>query len=336
MAAPAAAILGCDGPRLTPDERRFFAEAQPWGFILFARNILSPDQVLRLTDGLRDAVGRDAPVLIDQEGGRVQRMGPPHWRQWLPPLDQVDRAGADAARAMYLRYRIIADELRAVGIDVNCAPCCDIAEPGTHAVLRNRCYGTDPATVTDAARGVAEGLMDGGVLPVIKHMPGHGRALVDSHLSLPGVAEDAATLRDWDFAPFRALSSMPMAMTAHIVYAALDPDNPATTSPAVHRLLREDLGFTGLLMTDDISMQALRGDLAQRSAAAIAAGCDLVLHCNGHLDEMRQVVATAGALSSAGQLRAQAALAARRAPRPIDIAAAEAELETLLNGRVHG
>ncbi|MDF0601364.1 beta-N-acetylhexosaminidase [Psychromarinibacter sp. C21-152] len=336
MAGLSAAILGCDGPRLTPRERAFFAEAQPWGFILFARNLQTPDQVRRLTSALRDAVGRDAPVLIDQEGGRVQRMGPPHWRQWLPPLDQMARAGDDAPRAMELRYRLIAEELRAVGIDVNCAPCCDLAEPDTHPVLRNRCYGTDPDTVTAAARAVAKGLRAGGVLPVLKHMPGHGRALVDSHLSLPVVTAAAETLRAHDFAPFAALADLPMAMTAHIVYTALDPDRPATASPTVLRLIREELGFSGLLMTDDISMEALSGDLATRSAAALKAGCDLVLHCTGHLDEMERVVGAAGRLSGTAMLRAEAALAVRSAPAPIDIAAAEAELEALLNGRVHG
>lgn len=336
MTARAAAILGCDGPRLTPDERRFFADAQPWGFILFARNIQTPDQVVRLTSGLRDAVGRDVPVLIDQEGGRVQRMTPPHWRQWLPPLDQTERAGADAARAMELRYRIIASELLAIGIDVNCAPCLDVARPDTHAVLRNRCYGDDPQTVTTVGRAAARGLMAGGVLPVMKHMPGHGRALVDSHLSLPVVSEPLDVLQSVDFAPFAALSDLPMAMSAHVVFEAIDPDNPATTSPDVISLIRQTLGYDGLLMSDDLSMEALSGGPGDRAAASRAAGCDMVLHCNGHMDEMQQVVAAAGALDGQAARRAEAALAARTKPDSIDIADAEAELETLLGGKVHG
>ncbi|WP_172296246.1 glycoside hydrolase family 3 protein [Pseudoruegeria sp. HB172150] len=330
MAGLTSVILGCDGPRLTPEERRFFAEVQPWGFILFARNVQTPDQVKRLTDGLRDAVGRDAPILIDQEGGRVQRMGPPHWRQWLPPLDQMAIAGCNAARTMELRYRIIASELRNVGIDVNCGPTCDIAEDGTHPILKNRCYGTMPGPVTDAARAVIKGLRAGGVSPVMKHMPGHGRALVDSHLGLPVVTESAEALRAWDFAPFTALSDLPMAMTAHIVFTAFDPDQPATTSVIMQRVIREEIGFTGLLMTDDISMEALAGGLADRTAAAHAAGCDLVLHCSGRMAEMQEVVGASHTLSGVALLRAEAALAARPNPVPIDIAEAEAELEALL------
>ncbi len=328
-------ILGCLGPRLTSAEKAFFAEAQPWGFILFARNFETPDQARRLTGALREAVGREAPVLIDQEGGRVQRIGPPHWRQFLPPLDQVMAAGPDAPRSMYLRARVIAEELRAIGVDVNCAPMADIATPGTHAFLRNRCYGTDAATVTACARAVAEGLLDGGVLPVMKHMPGHGRAFVDSHFDVPVVTADAGTLRAEDFAPFKALSDLPMGMTGHLIFEAFD-DRPSTISPVMIELIREQIGFKGLLMTDDISMQALSGDLADRSAAALAAGVDLVLHCNGDLPEMQQVAAAAGTMRPESVTRAEAALKARRAVQPIDIAAAEAELEALLRNPVDG
>jgi beta-N-acetylhexosaminidase len=336
MGRRGAAILGCLGPRLRPEEKAFFADAQPWGFILFARNMETPDQVRRLTAALREAVGYDAPILIDQEGGRVQRIGAPHWRQWLPPLDQLARGGADPMRAMYLRARLIADELRDLGIDVNCSPMADIAEPGTHPFLKNRCYGYDADTVTRAARAVAEGLMAGGVLPVMKHIPGHGRAFVDSHLDLPVVREDAETLRAVDFAPFRALADLPMAMSAHIVYSALDDAAPATTSGRMIRLIRTEIGFDGVLMTDDISMQALQGDLATRCAASLAAGCDLVLHCNGDLAEMRVVAEVCGDISGFAAARGQAALARRSAPQPIDIAAAEAELAVLLGGRVYG
>ncbi len=313
MSQHSAAILGCLGPRLRADERIFYQQANPWGFILFARNLETPDQVRRLTDGLRDAVGWNAPILIDQEGGRVQRMGPPHWHQWVPPLDQVKLAGGDAARIMELRYRIIGAELRAVGIDVNCAPMADIAEHCTHSVLKNRCYGMDTQTVGEVSRAVANGLLSAGVLPVLKHIPGHGRAFVDSHLQLPQVDDDADTLRARDFAPFNALSDLKLGMTAHIVFSAFDNANPATQSPRIVQLIREELGFGGLLMTDDISMEALDGSLTERAVRSIAAGCDVVLHCNGDLAEMEEITAAAGALSAEGMARGEAALA-QRAP----------------------
>ncbi len=331
-----AAILGCYGPRLSAEERDFFADAQPWGFILFRRNLETPDQVRRLTDALREAVGRDAPILIDQEGGRVQRIGPPYWRQWLPPLEQMEKGGPDRMRAMWLRSRIIADELLGLGIDVNCGPMCDVAEAGTHPFLKDRCYGTDADTVTAAARAVADGLQAGGVLPVMKHAPGHGRSHVDSHLDLPVVDAAGAELRRRDFAPFAALADLPMAMTAHVVYEAFDKQAPATTSATMVGLIRDEIGFSGLLMTDDISMHALAGDLSARCRAALGAGCDVILHCNGELDEMRAVAEVSGALDGAAADRARVALAARRAPQPIDIPAAEAELASLLNGRVYG
>ncbi|MGB5559273.1 MAG: beta-N-acetylhexosaminidase [Paracoccaceae bacterium] len=327
-------IFGCAGHVVTAAERAFFAATQPWGFILFARNVVDPDQLRRLTSDLRDAVGRDAPVLIDQEGGRVQRMRAPHWREWLPPSEHVALAGEQAERAMWLRYRLIAEELRSVGIDVNCAPCADIAGPKTHPVLRNRCYGDTATRVTELARAVAEGLMAGGVAPVIKHIPGHGRALVDSHLDLPRTDAPRAVLEAEDFAPFKALADLPMAMSAHIVFAAID-DLPATISAKMVGVIRDGIGFDGLLMTDDISMQALSGNVASRSHAALAAGCDMVLHCNGKLDEMRAVAEVAGPMSAAAQARADAALAARERGQPIDIAAAEAELRALMDGRAH-
>jgi beta-N-acetylhexosaminidase len=327
-------LLGCSGPALTADEAAFFAEAQPLGFILFARNVEGPGQLCRLTAELRDAVGRDAPILIDQEGGRVQRLTPPDWRRYLPPLDQVQAAGPEhAARSMWLRARLIADELCAVGLDVNCTPCADIARPETHPFLRNRCYGFDAETVAGIARAVAEGSAAGGVLSVLKHIPGHGRAQVDSHLSLPRVSAPRAAL-DEDFAPFRALADLPFAMTAHIVYDAIDPDRPATLSPETIALIREEIGFTGLLMTDDISMQALSGGLAELCTASLAAGCDAVLHCNGDMPEMEQVAAACGTLCGPALARAEAALAQRGPPEPVDIAALEAELESLVKGAV--
>ncbi|MGI1661881.1 glycoside hydrolase family 3 N-terminal domain-containing protein [Palleronia sp. KMU-117] len=332
MTGQGAYILGCAGPRLGPEERAFFAEAQPWGFILFARNVEDPGQLRRLTADLRAALGRDAPILIDQEGGRVQRMRAPHWREWLPPLDQAMRAGDRAPRAFELRYRIIAQELREVGIDVDCVPCGDLARPETHAILKNRCYGSDVDPVVALGRAVARALIAGGVLPVMKHMPGHGRAMVDSHLEPPRVPTDAATLRATDFAVFRGLNDLPMGMTSHLVFEALS-DRPATIDPAMIALIRDEIGFGGLLMTDDISMQALSGTVAQRGVAALAAGCDLVLHCNGDMAEMATLPAALGPMTDAAQARAEAALALRHAPQPIDIAAAEAELEALMAER---
>lgn len=337
MAGLSATILGCEGPRLSPDEARFFSEAQPWGFILFARNIEDPAQLLALTSDLRAALGRDAPILIDQEGGRVQRMRPPHWRQWRPALDQMAQAGPlRAARAMRLRARLIAHELRSVGIDVNCMPLADVARDTTHPILKNRLYGTEPDTVIGAGRAVAEGLIAGGVLPVLKHLPGYGLGEVDSHLTLPRVTAPLEELRRVDFAAFRPLSDLPLGMTAHIVYEALGDELPATLSPAMIRLIREDLGFQGALMTDDLSMGALPGPIGQRAARARAAGCDLILHCNGERPEMEQVVAQSGMLSGLSLERAEAALALRQTPVPLDIEAAEADLADLLDGEVYG
>jgi beta-N-acetylhexosaminidase len=244
-------------------------------------------------------------------------------------------AGDDAAQAMYLRFRITAAELRDLGIDSNCAPLADIASDITHPFLRNRCYGTDAAQVAAMGRAVADGLLDGGVLPVLKHIPGHGRATADSHLDLPRVTARLEGLRATDFAPFKALNDLPMAMTAHLVYAAID-DRPATLSPTVMQVMRDEIGYDGLIMTDDISMKALKGDLAQISRDALAAGCDVILLCNGTLAERRAVAEAAGQMTDAAQTRALRALQARRIPNPVDISALDAQLEALLNGRVHG
>ena len=330
-----AAIFGCEGSVLTPAERDFFRDYNPFGFIIFARNVESPDQLRALTADLRAAVGRNAPILIDQEGGRVQRLRGPHWREWLPPLNTVDRAGAGAARAMALRSMIIAAELRAVGIDANCAPVADIATPATHPFLRNRCYGQDAETVTEIARAVADAHLAMGVLPVVKHLPGHGRAQNDSHQHLPTVTDARAVLAASDFAPFRALRDLPMAMTAHIVFAAID-DLPATQSPTMIKLIREDIGFKGLLLTDDLNMQALSGSLADRASRSLAAGCDIALHCKGDLAEMIAVADAAGDMSDATRARAAHALAQRHAPDCIDIAAVEAEFAALLGAGADG
>jgi beta-N-acetylhexosaminidase len=329
-----AAIFGCDGPRLLRDEAAFFRDADPWGFILFARNVENPDQLRRLTGELRSAVGRDCVITIDQEGGRVQRMRGPVWREWLPPLETVAKA-ADPARAMWLQMRLIAQELRDVGIDSNCAPCGDIAGELTHPFLKNRCYGTDPATVSGIGRAVADGLLAGGVLPVMKHLPGHGRATLDTHHQLPTVAVDPAELQETDFAPFRALADLPMAMTAHIVFAAYD-DAPATQSARMVQVIRHDIGFGGLLLTDDLNMQALSGTVAERAAKSIAAGCDIALHCKDSVADFTATAAAVGALTPAAQARAAAALIQRKSALSVDIPALEAEFAGLMGGGAVG
>ena len=273
MARFGAIILDAEGPCLTGEEKAFFRDANPFGFILFARNIETPDQVRALCAEMREAVGRDAPITIDQEGGRVQRLRAPHWREWLPPMDFVKAAGNNAAQAMYLRYRLIAAELFDLGIDSNCAPMVDLATEDTHPFLLDRCYGSQPDLVASLGRAAADGLLNGGVLPVVKHIPGHGRTLLDSHYDLPQVSAEHGVLSVTDFAPFKALNDLPMGMTAHLVYDALD-SAPATLSGKVMSIVRNEIGFDGLVMTDDISMKALRGSLTDISRTALEAGCD--------------------------------------------------------------
>jgi beta-N-acetylhexosaminidase len=330
-----AAIFGCAGATLGRDEAAFFRDYDPFGFIVFARNIETPGQLSSLTAALRDCVGRDAPILIDQEGGRVQRLRAPHWREWTPPLDFVTAAGNNAERALYLRYQLIARELATVGIDANCAPVADLITDATHPFLKNRCYGADPESVSLMCRAVAQGLLDGGCLPVIKHMPGHGRSKVDTHHDLPRVDASRQELTDHDFAPFKALNDLPMAMTAHLVFTAYD-DLPATQSPVMIDVIRTQIGFGGLLMTDDLNMQALSGDIATRTAAAMAAGCDIALHCKGDLAEMQQVAKAAGNMHDATRRRADAALAWRKPSAKVDISTLEAELAGLMRDAPHG
>ncbi|WP_373635498.1 glycoside hydrolase family 3 N-terminal domain-containing protein [Yoonia sp. SS1-5] len=324
-----ATIFGPEGPIITDWEKGFFRETQPLGFILFARNVDTPDQLRALTGALRDAVGREAPILIDQEGGRVQRMRSPHWREYLPALDQMHRA-RDPMRAQWIRNRLIAAELHDVGIDVNCAPLADLVEDQTHPVLKNRLYGDTVDTVVKAARICADAHLDGGVLPVLKHIPGYGRAAVDGHKALPAVHLPKADLIARDFAPFKALGDIAMGMTAHIVFSDIDPDAPATTSPAMMQVIRNEIGFDGLIMTDDLSMEALSGSLATRATAAINAGCDIILHCNGDATEMQEVAQAAGNMTELAMTRANRALAQRMPPQHIDITALEAEFEALL------
>ncbi|MDI1279894.1 beta-N-acetylhexosaminidase [Brevundimonas sp.] len=333
-----AAIYGCSGPELTAAERAFFAEVRPWGFILFRRNVETPDQVRALVAALRDSIeSPDAPVLIDQEGGRVQRLGPPHWPKY-PPGEAYLQAGTDVDEARDLvrqGARLVAHDLQSLGINVDCVPVLDVPVPGAHDIIGDRAYARDPETVARLGRAAAEGMLAGGVLPVIKHMPGHGRAFADSHHDLPVVHADLATLESWDFVPFKALSDMPLAMTAHVVFDAIDPKRPATTSKKAIRLMREQLGFAGLIMTDDLSMKALSGTLTERAEAALKAGCDVVLHCNGDLAEMKQVAAGTRKLKGRSGKRAEAALARIvRLPEPLDAVAARARFMAAFDGRI--
>ena len=330
-----AAIYGCSGHRLTAEEKALFAEARPWGFILFRRNVDSPEQMRALTDEMRDCIGdADAPVLVDQEGGRVQRMGPPHWPKY-PPGDAFLKATNDplAARELVrLGARLMAHDLKAAGVNVDCAPVLDVPVPGAHDIIGDRAYARDPGTAAMLGRAAAEGLLAGGVLPVIKHMPGHGRAFADSHHDLPVVHADLKTLDGWDFAPFKALSDMPLAMTAHVVF---DAKRPATTSRKAVKLMREGLGFGGLIMTDDLSMKALSGSLRERAEAALKAGCDVVLHCNGELAEMREVAEGVGPLKGKAGKRADAALARIvTEPEPLDVFAARSRFDALMAGKL--
>ena len=333
--AASAFITGLSGTALTAEERAFLRESDPWGVILFARNVDTPDQLRALVHSFHGAVGRaDAPVLIDQEGGRVQRLGPPHWPKYPPGaafarLYDIDPAlGLAAAR---LGARLIAHDLVALGISVDCLPLADVPVSGSDKIIGDRAYGTTPGKVAAIAAAVAEGLMAGGVLPVLKHLPGHGRATVDSHKGLPVVTTDRATLESTDFAAFRPLFGLPMGMTAHVVFAAIDPVAPATTSVTmVREVIRGTIGFDGLLMSDDISMGALSGTLAERSRASLGAGCDVVLHCNGDLSEMVQVAGSVPRLFGDPARRADAALAARRRPSDIDLAAARSEFAAML------
>jgi beta-N-acetylhexosaminidase len=334
-----AAILGCQGPVLTAEETAFFRDVRPWGFVLFRRNIDTPDQVRALTAALRAAVDDpDAPILIDQEGGRVQRLGPPHWRRYPPGRAYGDLAVGDPLlrrEIVRLGARLMAHDLRALGVTVDCAPVLDVPVRGAHDIIGDRAYGETVETVATLGRAAAEGLIAGGVLPVIKHMPGHGRAMADSHEKLPVVEASRAALEAVDFEPFRILSDMPMAMSAHVVYTAIDPLRPATTSRTViAEVIRGAIGFDGLLMTDDLSMKALRGDFAARARDALAAGCDMVLHCNGRMDEMKPVIAGTRALAGKARRRADAALARlARSPEPFDAAAARARFDAAFDSR---
>jgi beta-N-acetylhexosaminidase len=329
-------ITGFAGTKLSHTERAFLREAQPWGFILFKRNIAEPQAVRALVDDVRATLGRPAPALIDQEGGRVQRLTPPEWPAYPPGAaygtlyDRDRNAGLAAAQ---LGARLIAADLAELGIDVDCLPIADVPVPGADPVVGDRAYGTEPNTVAAIAGAVAKGLAEGGVLPVLKHIPGHGRATADSHAKLPVVNTERAVLEVTDFAAFRPLAGLPIAMTAHVVFTALDPIEPATVSATiVQDVIRDSIGFEGLLMSDDISMGALSGSLAERTRAAIAAGCDVVLHCNGQMAEMQAVAAEAPVLAGEALRRAEAALASKKSPSPLDVGANRGAFLKLMNG----
>ena len=333
-------VTGLAGLTISANERAFLREAAPWGLIAFKRNVSTPEQLIELTISFRDTVGWEAPVLVDQEGGRVQRLGPPHWPVYPAGArygDLYDCAPQRGLAAARLAGHLIAADLMAVGIDVDCLPLADVPIANGDPIIGDRAYGTEPGKVAAIAGAIADGLMAGGVLPVLKHLPGHGRATADSHHRLPVVDTDRATLEATDFAAFRPLAGLPLGMTAHVVFSAIDAIAPATTSVTmVREVIRGFIGFRGLLMSDDVSMGALSGTLAERSRAALAAGCDLVLHCNGDLAEMSAVAGSVPELAGTALTRAEAALAARSAPEEFDVAAARELFMRMMTGAAPG
>jgi beta-N-acetylhexosaminidase len=332
---PLAAIFGLAGPALSADEFAFFRDADPLGFILFKRNCESPQQVRRLIIELRDSVGRGtAPVLIDQEGGRVARLGTPHWRLYPAARDIAALGGKTALEAAWLGARLIADDLVMLGITVDCMPVLDVPAPGADPVIGDRAYGESVEAVVELGEAVCAGLLAGGVLPVVKHIPGHGRASVDSHHALPRVTAARDDLESCDFATFRALSAMPWAMTAHVLYTAIDENLPATVSPRlIEEVIRGSIAFDGLLVSDDLSMAALPGDIGARAGAALAAGCDVVLHCNGDRAEMTAAAGSSSPLSAQARRRLDAGDALRRSSAvPFERRAAELRFAALMAG----
>lgn len=307
-------MFGCQGRKLLPRERKLFAECDPFGFILFDRNISSPGQVRALVGELKESVRRkNVPILIDQEGGRVVRLRPPHWPVVPSAKDLISREGGDVermSRAVFVSSRLVAQELANLQITINCMPVLDLEIDSGHEIIGDRAYAGEPEIVAKCGRSACQGSLDGGVLPVIKHLPGHGRATSDSHVSLPFVRNRLAELVRTDFAPFRALCDMPIGMTAHVVFSDIDPNRPATTSPVViSEIIRGYIGFDGLLLTDDICMSALEGSLSERAKASLLAGCDVVLHCSGVFSEMCELVRNITAMSNASWDRAERAAA---------------------------
>lgn len=319
-----AAIVGCAGSVLSDAEIGFIREVRPVGLILFKRNCKSPLQVRELVDSWKAAVDSEFTlVLVDQEGGRVSRLGPPKWPK-IPSAasfgslwDKNQDLGREAAR---INGSLIGNQLSGLGINVNCAPVLDLRVPGAHHIIGDRAFSSDPRAVIDLGVAMSKGLLSGGVLPMVKHIPGHGRAQADSHESLPVVSSTRAELEELDFTPFRALVDIaPLAMTAHVVYSELDPVNPATTSPSVVRLIREKIGFLGLLVTDDLSMKALAGPIGCSASKSRDAGCDIVLHCNGNIDEMFLIAKNTGFLDKKAKVKLETCLAKVRLRQMLDV-----------------
>ena len=326
-------IFGCLGKSLTDWEKKFFSEIQPYGFIVFARNFDNPEQVRRLTDEMKNCVdAENIPILIDQEGGRVARLKPPHWRDAPPASVFAELAKKDielAKKAVYLNTRLIAKELYDLGITVNCTPLLDIPTENSNDIIGDRAFGNDADTVSTLALSMCEGLLDGGVLPIVKHIPGHGRAMADSHKELPIVDASLDSLRETDFVPFKRLKNMPIAMTAHILYTTID-DVVSTFSPKVIELIRNEIGFDGLLMSDDLSMQALDGDFSERTVRTLEAGCDIVLHCNADVAEMKAIAGAVGDVRADTVNRIIIANRFLQTPKPMDYKLAEAELSKII------
>lgn len=322
------------GAKLTPEEISFFSRVKPFGYILFARNCESPEQIRSLVSELKEVSGRDnLPILIDQEGGRVARLKPPHFPAFPPAGKFAELAGKDleaAKKAAYLNARLIAHELHDLGITVDCAPLADVPVEGAHDIIGDRAFGKSPQQVIELADSFAKGLADGGVVSVLKHIPGHGRAFADSHLELPRVDTPLEILRQTDFVPFKALSHLPMAMTAHVLYTAIDSERMATISPKAISLIRGELGFDGLLMSDDLSMKAMQGDFTQRARDVLAAGCDVVLHCNGDMAEMLEVEKGLVPLSGKALQRAEKSMAGAGKAKEFQVAEARAIVNDLL------
>ena len=331
-----AAIYDCEGARLSDDERAFFREANPWGFIVFARHCETPDNVRAHCDELRDCVGRDAPILIDQEGGRVIRMKPPVFREHKPPglLGELWKLDPEKAReASRLNGKLLARMVSDLGVTVNCAPSLDIPQIDSDpATLGDRAFAAHPDTVSALGRAYIEGALEGGVLPVIKHLPGLGRSLSDSHYSLPRVSASKDDLAKEDFAPFRALSDAPVGMTCHVVFEAFDSARPATLSPiVVGDVIRRDIGFDGLLISDDLKMQALDGGYDERAAGALDAGCDIALSCNLSLAEKQIAAKGARPLTGDAKMRAERALSTLTIAETPEIASDYERLVSLLH-----
>ena len=328
-----ACILGLAGTELTPEEHRFFSDLQPLGFILFRRNIETPAQVKALVASLKSLVSHDALVLIDQEGGRVRRLRPPHWPDYPPAsrFAEVTNDPSEEREMVRLGARLMAHDLAELGINVDCAPVLDVPQPGAHEIVGDRAYGMTPQAVAVMGRAACEGFLAGGVLPVIKHVPGHGRAGADSHTDLPRVDAKLDELLKVDFYPFQVNADMPIAMTAHVLYRAIDKRNPATTSRKCVKIVRDVIGFDGLLITDDLSMNALSGTLEKRAKAALRAGVDVILHCSGQITEMKSVAHVTPKLKGEGLRRAKAAITRLlKTPEPLDVIDARARFDVVM------